>query len=119
MTTNYLSVNSTVSDTLGEAGDFYAATQGYYYDFYLLTDVTPGVDVTISVESGQFDTWVSIYNSGSGEIVQQDSNGGAGTNALTSFTPTFGDQDSYMVLVSSENNSFNATGAYSVSAFQG
>ena len=118
MTTNYLPVNSTVSDTLGESGDFYAATQGYYYDFYLLTDVTPGVDVTISVESGQFDTWVSVYNTGSGQFVQQDSNSGAGTNSLMSFTPTFGDQDSYMVLVSSENNSFNATGAYNVSAVQ-
>ena len=118
MTTSYLSVNSVVSDTLGEYNDLYDATNGYYYDFYMLTDVTPGVDVTISVESGQFDTWVSVYNTASGEFVQQDSNGGAGTNSLMSFTPTFGDQNSYMVLVSSENNSFNATGAYNVSAFQ-
>lgn len=109
----YLPVNSVVSDYLGEAGDFYSPTEGYYYDFYKVTNLAPGYSVTVNVESNSFDTYVGIYNAGTGEI-QWDNNSGSGTNAQITFAAPVGDQDSYYVLVSSAG--VNSAGGYTVSA---
>jgi hypothetical protein len=110
-----LSVNSTVSETLGEYGDYYDATSGYYYDFYQLTNLAPGYGVTIDLASNNFDTYVGIYNASSGQFVGFNNDGGAGTNSSFTFTPTLGDQSSYYAVVSS--NGVNSTGNYQISAY--
>jgi hypothetical protein len=110
-----LSVNSTVSDTLGGYGDIYDGTTGYYYDVYQLDNLAPGYQVSVSVESGQFDTWVGIYNASSGQYIGTDDDGGAATNSLFSFTPVFGDQNSYYAVVSSYAPV--STGSYNISAY--
>lgn len=107
-----ISVGSSITDTLGEAGDYYNPTGAYYYDFYQLTNLTPGVSVTISMNSYNMDTWVGIINADTGEWIAWDDNSGSGTNSLLSFTPVFGDQSNYYVAASSSGP--NSTGTYSL-----
>jgi hypothetical protein len=108
-----LAVGSKITDKLGEAGDYYVAQEGYYYDYYQLTNLTPGVPVTISMTSYNMDTWVGIINGDTGKWVVYDDNSGSGTNSLLSFTPVFGDQGNYYIAASSSGP--NSTGTYSLS----
>lgn len=111
---NSLSVNSTVSDNLGEFGDYLDLTAGYYYDYYQLTNLAPGYAVNVSLASDNFDAFLGIYNSNTGQYIGVDNDGGAGTNSQFSFTPVFGDQDGYYAVVSSFGH--NSTGDYYISA---
>ncbi|MBD2100849.1 hypothetical protein [Leptolyngbya sp. FACHB-261] len=116
MTNTFLPVNSTISDTLGGQGDYYSAADGHYYDFYQLTNVAPGSNITVDVMGGTgLDTYLYLYNSASQSVVGFDDDGGGGTNSRLSFQPTFGDQDSYMAIVTSYAP--NATGAYTIGAY--
>jgi hypothetical protein len=112
--TDVLSVNSTVSETLGEYDDYYNGTNGHYYDVYQLTNLAPGYGVTIDLASNNFDTVVGIYNASSGQLVGSSDDGGAGTNSSFTFTPTFGDQSAYYAIVTSYGP--NSTGNYQISA---
>lgn len=111
-----LTVNSTVSQSLGEATDYYSQRNGRYYDYYRLTNLTPGQRVTVSLNSNRFDTYLYLMNAETGRIVARDDDSGAGTNSRLSFTPTFGDQGSYYVIASS--CAPNSTGAYTLSVYQ-
>ncbi|MGQ4646275.1 hypothetical protein [Lyngbya aestuarii] len=115
MSTNYIGVNSTVSDQLGGYGDIYDPTTGHYYDFYQITNVAPGYELNISLNSNNFDTSLYIYNASTNEFVGYDDNGGGATNSQLSFTPVFGDQDSYYAIVTSAGPS--STGYYDISVY--
>ena len=114
MSIDFLPVNSTVSDQLGEYGDDYSHTTGHYFDYYQIGNLAPGYEVNVSVSSRNFDTFLGIYNGNTGELVGTDDNSGAGTNSQFSFTPVFGDQDSYYAIVTSAGP--NSTGYYNISA---
>lgn len=109
-----LAVNSAIVDTLGESDDYYNPQTGYWYDLYHLTNVTPGVAVTISMTSDNMDTFVGVYNVDSGELVASNDDAGSGTNSLLSFTPTFGDENSYVIYATSYAP--RSTGTYTLAA---
>lgn len=111
-----LTVNSTVSQSLGGYGDYRNGVDGRYYDFYRLSNLSPGLRVTVDLKSRSFDTVLYLYNAETGKIVGFDDNSGQGSNSRFGFTPTFGDQNSYYVIASSK--AANSAGAYTVSAYQ-
>lgn len=86
---------------------------GHYYDDYQLYNVIPGDSITVTLNSQSFDTWLAIYDSGTGSLLYYDDNGGLGTNSQLTFTPQVGDE--YIVSVSTAGS--NSTGDYIVSAF--
>lgn len=110
----YLPVNSTVSESL-TTNDVYEfiAGGGYYYDYYLLTNVVPGNSVTLTLNSQNFDTFLEVYDYDSGNLLAYDDNGGVNTNSQLKFTPQVG--DAYIIGVSSAGS--NSTGDYTISAF--
>lgn len=121
--TDFLSlpVNSTVSESLGETFDYYVPTtdyygypsySGYYYDFYQLSNLSAGTEVTVNVNSSEFDTYLLIFNAGTGEFVGIDDDGGVGTNSQFTFSPVAGNENNYYALVSSYWT--NETGAYDI-----
>lgn len=110
-----LNSNTVVSNAL-EWSDFRDETIGRYFDAYKLNNITPGRAVTISMSSQNFDTWVGVYNIDSGEWVAWDDNSGIGSNSQLSFTPTYGDQDSYVIFATSASP--NSAGNYYISASQ-
>jgi hypothetical protein len=111
-----VALNSTVSDNLGNNNggiEWYDSTNAYYYEAFLLSNPTPGVPVSISLASNNFDTWLGVYDLDTNKYVAFDDNGGGGTNSALSFTPTYG--DSYAIVISSSDFSHNATGNYKLS----
>lgn len=121
--TDFLSlpVNSNVSESLGEVFDYYVPTtnlygyydySGYYYDFYQLSDLSAGSEVTVNVSSSEFDTYLLIFNAGTGEFVGVDDDGGRGTNSQFTFSPVAGNENNYYALVSSYWT--NESGAYNI-----
>jgi hypothetical protein len=116
MTDSILPVNSLVSETLGAPNDYYDASTAHYHDFYQLANLVPGTDVNVSLSSSNFDTVLTIYNANSGQIIGSNDDGGAGTNSQFTFTPVFGDQDSYFAIVTSYAP--NSTGSYNISSSQ-
>lgn len=121
--TDFLSlpVNSNVSESLGEVFDYYVPTtnlygysdySGYYYDFYQLSDLSAGSEVTVNVSSSEFDTYLLIFNAGTGEFVGIDDDGGGGTNSQFTFSPVSGNENNYYALVSSYWT--NESGAYNI-----
>lgn len=84
----------------------------HYINEYKLVRLTAGQQVTIDLTSSDFDTYLYLINAGSGEIIQEDDDGGSGRNSSLTFT--IQQRVNYIIRVSSFGEM--ETGAYSLYA---
>lgn len=61
----------------------------YYTDEFVITNVIPGQQIQINLDSSRFDAFLEVVDS-AGAIVASDNDSGFGTNAQLSFTATAG-----------------------------
>ena len=85
---------------------------GSYSDDYELVNFTVGEEVTLSLSSLDFDTYLQLIDGDTGEVIEENDNIGSGLNSRLSFIPV--DNTNYIVRVTSYDES--ATGNYTLSS---
>ncbi|MDJ0713429.1 MAG: calcium-binding protein [Prochloraceae cyanobacterium] len=83
-----------------------------YKDDYLLTDITPGQQIQINLDSGIFDAYLQLVNADTGQVIDFNNDFGVGINSQLTFTAVAG--INYLVRVSSSNP--NETGSYTLTS---
>ena len=95
---NLSALNSILSGELIASDDFNPLESDVYKDDYLLTDVTVGEYITISLESDAFDTYLQLVDADTGELIADNDDYGDGLNSQLSFVAVAG--INYIVRVS-------------------
>ncbi|MEM7144128.1 MAG: serine protease [Verrucomicrobiota bacterium] len=104
----------TFNGSLSTLDDMFDPTGGSnfaYYDHYYPLDVAAGETATVTMNSGDFDTLLIVYDDVTGALIGFDDDGGSGTNSQFSFTPAAG-QVPIIIAMSAFPST---TGSYSIS----
>jgi subtilisin family serine protease len=110
---DFLPINSEpVVGALTTADPYAPGWDGAYGDLYQLSGVTSGQSVAISLNSNDFDAWLEVFETSTGEVIAADDDAGGAPNAQLQFTPQLG--ESYVVSATTYNP--GETGNYTLSA---
>lgn len=108
----HLFPNTTVSSFLSATDALTPFRPDHFYDGYLLTNLTPYQQVSLSLTSNDFDTYLHVIDANTGQLITFDDNSGSATNAALDFVAR--PNTDYLVHVTSA--SALTLGEYSLSA---
>lgn len=106
----HLFSNTTVNSVLSATDAITPFRPDHFYDGYVLADLEPYGEVRLSLSSNEFDAYLQIIDTTTGELIAFDDNSGVGTNAALTFVAN-PDAD-YLVHVTTANA--NTLGSYSL-----
>ncbi|MEO0868995.1 MAG: peroxidase family protein, partial [Cyanobacteria bacterium J06642_11] len=81
----HLFADTTVNSVLSVTDAITPFRPNHFYDGYVLADLDPYQEVSLSLASNEFDSYLQLIDANTGDLLAFDDNSGIGTNAALTF----------------------------------